>query len=141
MLRSVDFNRTTGMWLASAKEATERRNLVTDLLQARRRGHREPAVPQELHHLPAHLQLGEVAVQVDPVQTVQIELTCPSSTSLTVTGLTRTRRDAMTTSATRRYENRACTHGTESTTPRPPRRYQAKPAWMIDSRGLVVVGR
>ena len=27
MLRSVDFNRTTGMWLASAKEATERRNL------------------------------------------------------------------------------------------------------------------
>jgi len=26
MLRSVDFSRTTGMWLASANEATERRN-------------------------------------------------------------------------------------------------------------------
>ena len=34
-------------------------------------------MPQELHHLPAHLQLGEVAVQVDPVQAVQIEVHVP----------------------------------------------------------------
>ena len=34
-------------------------------------------MPQELHHLPAHLELGQVAVQVDPVQAVQIELHMP----------------------------------------------------------------
>ena len=34
-------------------------------------------MPQELHHLPTHLQLGEIAVQVDPVQTLQIEAHVP----------------------------------------------------------------
>ena len=50
---------------------------VTDLLQARRGGHRETAVPQELHHLPTHLQLAEIAVEVDPVQALQIEAHVP----------------------------------------------------------------
>ena len=50
---------------------------VADLLQTRRRRDRETALPQELHHLPAHLQLGQVAVQVDPVQAVQVEFHVP----------------------------------------------------------------
>ena len=50
---------------------------VADLLQTRRRGNGEPAVPQELHDLPTHLELGEVAVQIDPIQTFQIELHVP----------------------------------------------------------------
>ncbi len=50
---------------------------VADLLQTRRRRHRETAVSQELHHLPAHLELAQVAVQVDPVQTLQIEAHVP----------------------------------------------------------------
>lgn len=51
MLRSVDFNLhhrdVVGVGIGGDR-AAER---VADLLQARRRGHREPAVPQELHHL------------------------------------------------------------------------------------------
>ena len=31
-------------------------------------------MPQELHDLATHLQLSKVAVEVDPVQTLQIEL-------------------------------------------------------------------
>jgi hypothetical protein len=50
---------------------------VTDLLQTRRRRHREPAPAQELHHLPTHLELGEIAVQVDAVQAVDAELHVP----------------------------------------------------------------
>ena len=34
-------------------------------------------MPQELHDLTADLQLTEVAVQVEPVQTVQVELHVP----------------------------------------------------------------
>ena len=50
---------------------------IADLLQARRGGHHIPAVPQELHHLPTHLQLGEIPIQVDPVQTLEIEAHVP----------------------------------------------------------------
>ena len=50
---------------------------VTDLLQTRRRRNREPTVPQELHHLTAHLQLAEIAVQVDTIQAFDIELDVP----------------------------------------------------------------
>jgi hypothetical protein len=46
---------------------------AADLLQARRGRHREPAVPEELDHLPADLQLGQVAVQVEPVQALQVQ--------------------------------------------------------------------
>ncbi|HET9565787.1 MAG TPA: hypothetical protein VFP27_15085 [Mycobacterium sp.] len=34
-------------------------------------------MPQELYDLPAHLELTEVAVQVDPVQAVQVECHVP----------------------------------------------------------------
>ena len=50
---------------------------VTDLLQTRRRRDRKTALPQELHHLPADLELTEVAVQVDPIQAVQVEFHVP----------------------------------------------------------------
>jgi hypothetical protein len=46
---------------------------VPDLLQARRGRHRVPAMTQELDHLAAHLQRREVAVQVEPVQALQVE--------------------------------------------------------------------
>ena len=46
-------------------------------LRRRHRRHREPAVPQELHHLPPDLQLGEIAVQIDPIQAVDAELHVP----------------------------------------------------------------
>ena len=35
---------------------------------------RRPCHQVELHHLPTHLQLGEIAVQVDPVQAFQIKV-------------------------------------------------------------------
>ena len=46
---------------------------VPDLLQARRRGDRVPAVAQELDDLPADLQLRQVAMQVEPVQALQVQ--------------------------------------------------------------------
>ena len=46
---------------------------LPDLLQARRRQHLEPPVAQELDDLPADLQLAQVAMQVEPVQAVQVE--------------------------------------------------------------------
>ncbi len=46
---------------------------IPDLLQARRGRHRVPAVIQELDHLPAHLQLAQVAMQVEPVQALQVQ--------------------------------------------------------------------
>ena len=61
-------------------------------------------MPQELHHLPTHLQLAQVTVEVEPVRALQIEAHVPVEHIVDLTGLTRTRRDAMTTSA------RACTH-------------------------------
>ena len=54
-------------------------------------------MPQELTTCPPTCSWA-IAVQVDPIQTLQIQAHMPSSTSLTVTGLTRTRRDAMTAS-------------------------------------------
>ena len=30
-------------------------------------------MPQKRHHLPAHLQVRHVAVQIDPIQTLHIE--------------------------------------------------------------------
>ena len=50
---------------------------VTDLLQTRRGRNRETVVSQELHDLTAHLELAEIAVQVDPIQTVQVEFHVP----------------------------------------------------------------
>ena len=77
MLRSVDFQPhhrdVVGIGVGGDRAAKR----VADLLQARRRGHRIPAVPQKLHHLPAHLQFGEIAVQIDPIQTLQIEAHVP----------------------------------------------------------------
>ena len=32
---------------------------------------------QELDHLPAHLQLAEIAMQVEPVQALQVQLHVP----------------------------------------------------------------
>jgi hypothetical protein len=55
---------------------------------------------QELNNLPADLQLAQVAMQVKPVQALQIERNVPFSTSLTVTGTNRLNRDAMATSGT-----------------------------------------
>jgi hypothetical protein len=46
---------------------------VPDLLQARRGRDRVAAVAQELDHLPADLQLCQVAVQVEPVQALQVQ--------------------------------------------------------------------
>jgi hypothetical protein len=46
---------------------------VPDLLQARRGRHRVPAVLEELDHLPAHLQLRQVAMQVEPVKALQVQ--------------------------------------------------------------------
>jgi hypothetical protein len=43
------------------------------LCRARRGRHRVPAVLEELDHLPAHLQLRQVAVQVEPVQALQVK--------------------------------------------------------------------
>ena len=37
----------------------------------------ETVVPQELHHLATDLELGQVAVQIDPVQAVQVECYMP----------------------------------------------------------------
>ena len=47
---------------------------VPGLLQARRRRHRVPAVPEERDHLPAHLQLAEITVQAETAQAVQVQL-------------------------------------------------------------------
>ena len=43
---------------------------------------------------------AQVAVQVETVQALQVQATCPSSTSFTVTGTDRLNRDAMATSGT-----------------------------------------
>jgi hypothetical protein len=37
-------------------------------------------VPEELHHLPTDLHPGKIAVEVDPVQTLQVELDTESAT-------------------------------------------------------------
>jgi hypothetical protein len=110
MLRSADFNLhhrdVVGVGIGGDR-AAER---VADLLQARRRGHREPGVPQELHHLTAHLKLSEVAVQVDPIQT--------------------RRHDDRRNQTLRRPSMHPQTQN--PLRHQPPRRYQAKPAWMVD---------
>jgi hypothetical protein len=49
MLRSVDFNRTIGMWLASAKHAGD--------------GTENRCAAGRLHHLTADLELAEIAVK------------------------------------------------------------------------------
>jgi hypothetical protein len=77
MLRSEPFNVTTGMWLASANEATRRRNASPICCRQGRGRGRVAAVAQELDHLPAHLQLAQVAMQVEPVQAFQIERHVP----------------------------------------------------------------
>jgi hypothetical protein len=46
---------------------------IADLLQARRGRHRIPAMVKELDHLPAHLQLSQITMQIEPVQALQIE--------------------------------------------------------------------
>ena len=101
MLRSAAFSGTTGMWLASANEADPAAERVPDLLQARRGRHRVPAVIQELDDLPADLQLAQVAVQVEPVQALQVQRrrARPARRS-TVTGTDRLIRDAMAPSST-----------------------------------------
>jgi hypothetical protein len=82
-----------------------------------------PPSPQLLHSVPGCVYL-------------QIELHVPVEQSLTVTGLARTRRDAMTTSATSMSRTEACTrrHGIRyaraQLRPCAARRYQAKPAWL-----------
>jgi hypothetical protein len=45
---------------------------VPDLLQARRGRHRVAAMAQELDHLPADLQLAQVAMQVEAVQALKV---------------------------------------------------------------------
>ena len=99
---------------------------VPDLLQARRGRHRLPAVIQELDDLPADLQLAQVTVQVQTVQALQVQATCPSSTSFTVTGTDRLIRDAMATSGTclRTEDAPTCTDRLRN---RKSRRSQAEP--------------
>jgi hypothetical protein len=63
-----------------------------------------PLSPQLMHSVPGCVYL-------------QIELHVPVEQSLTVTGLARTRRDAMTTSATSMSRTEACTRRTASATP------------------------
>ena len=50
---------------------------IPDLLQARRGGNGEPTVAQELHDLPADLELPKIAMEIDPVQTLQVQLHMP----------------------------------------------------------------
>ena len=74
MLRSAAFSVTTGMWLASAKEATRRRNASPICCRHAGDGTGYPRWLQELDHLPADLQLAQVAVQVEAVQALQVQL-------------------------------------------------------------------
>ena len=46
---------------------------VTDPTHHRRRRDREPARGQELHDLPTDLQIRHIPVQIDPVQTLQVQ--------------------------------------------------------------------
>ena len=50
---------------------------VPDLLQARRGRDRVPAVPEELDHLPADLELAEITVKVETIQAFQVERRVP----------------------------------------------------------------
>jgi hypothetical protein len=50
---------------------------IANLLQARRGRDGVAAMAEKLDHLPAHLQLAEITVQVKPVQALQVQLHLP----------------------------------------------------------------
>src|SRR5262249_49049376 len=112
---------------------------VPDLLQARRRRHRVTTVIQELDHLPAHLQLPQVAVQVETVQALQIERRVPVEHVVH-----RDRHRSLEPGRHRNlqdvgYERRMRSPAPERLRKRKPRRYQAEPAWKI-TEDLVSTG-
>ena len=72
--RSPFLNRTTGMSLTSAKSDTARRNAVPILLNIAGDGTGNPRCSfMNAHDLPADLQARHIAVEVDPIETLQIE--------------------------------------------------------------------
>ena len=77
MLRSADFSRTTGMWLASANEVTDLRNPSPICCRHAGDGTGNPRCRKNCTTWPAHLEPTEVAVQVHAVQTFQIEFHVP----------------------------------------------------------------
>jgi hypothetical protein len=106
---------------------------ISDLLQACRRVDLEPAMGKELDHLPADLQLAQVAMQVKPVQALQIERHVPLQHVVDCDrhrplepGRHGNLRDVA-------YARRMRLPARERLRNPQPRRYQAEPAWMSDS--------
>ena len=67
------------MSLASAKEATARRNRCPILSKQRRGGNRQAQVlGHERDHLPAGLQDRHVGIEVDPVQALDVQRHMPA---------------------------------------------------------------
>ena len=78
-LRSSLANLTHGMPLASAKEATARRNRCPILSNSAGEGNRQAQVlGHERDHLPAGLQDRHIGVEVDPVQALDVQLHMPA---------------------------------------------------------------
>ena len=110
---------------------------VPDLLQARRGRHRVPAVIQELDHLPADLQLAQVAVKVETVQALKVQASMPVEHVV--------HRDRYRPLEPRRHGNlRDVAYARRMRSParqrprnRKPRRYQAEPAWVAPNLTLV----
>ena len=102
---------------------------VPDLLQARRGRDRVPAVVQELDHLPAHLQLTQIAVQVQAVQALQVQGNVPVQHVVhrdRHRSLDPGRHDTLPHVA---YKRRMRLPARERPRNPQPRRYQAEPAW------------
>src|SRR5665647_597025 len=62
------------MWLVSANDMTTRPERRADLLHDRRRGNRVSQVlGHERRHLPTNLKIRHVAIEINPVQTLDIQ--------------------------------------------------------------------
>jgi hypothetical protein len=67
-------NRTTGMWSVSAKPLTARRNAVPIFSMIAGEGIGQPRVrSHERHHLPGDLKGRYVAIEIHPVQALDIK--------------------------------------------------------------------
>jgi hypothetical protein len=135
MLRPAAFSGTTGDVVSLGERGNPAAEGVPDLLQARRGRHREPPVLEELDHLPADLQLRQVAMQVEPVQALQVQR------DMTIQHVVD--RDRHRPGEPRHHGNLphlAYARRMRSPAPlcprnRKPRRYQAEPAWTTYSKG------
>ena len=112
---------------------------IPDLLQARRGRDRVAAVVQELDHLPADLQLAQVAVKVETVQALQVERHVPVEHVVhrdrhrpLDPGRHGNLRDVA-------YERRMRPPARKRPRNRKPRRYQAEPAWETDHRASAII--